>query len=99
MNNRKTTWPYILAVILLVALSSGFIFDWGRKKAAEPNQTETASTALQAQKLAVQDEKINELSRKIDEQNKLLAAQQEKLSEFANISEKLDNIQAELNQN
>lgn len=99
MNNRKTTWPYILAVILLVALSSGFIFDWGRKKAAEPNQTETASTALQAQKLAVQDEKINELSRKIDEQNKLLAAQQEKLSEFANISEKLDNIQAELNTN
>jgi Skp family chaperone for outer membrane proteins/uncharacterized coiled-coil protein SlyX len=97
MNNRKFNWPFILAAILLVALSSGFIFkNWG-KKAKEPNETETAAIALQAVKLAAQGEKIAELSEKIAEQDKLLTAQEKKLSEFTAITEKLEKIQAELN--
>jgi Skp family chaperone for outer membrane proteins/uncharacterized coiled-coil protein SlyX len=95
MNNRRTTWPYILAAILLVTLSSGFIFDWGKKKAKDPNETKTA--AKQAQRAAAQDEKITELNRKVAEQDKLLAAQEKKLSEFTAITEKLDKLQAELN--
>ncbi len=95
MDNRKITWPFILAAILLVALSSGFIFNWGKKKAKDPNQMEAA--AKQEEKLAVQDEKIAELHRKIDEQNKLLAAQEERLAELAGITKRLDKLQAELN--
>lgn len=93
MSNRKTIWTLVLAV-LLVVLSAGFIFDWGRKKAVDQNETETASMALQAEKLASQGEKIDELNRKIDQQSKLLAAQDGKLSEFANIVEELKEIQA-----
>ena len=95
MDNRKITWPFILAAILLVALSSGFIFNWGKKKAKDPNQMEAA--AKQEEKLAAQDEKIAELNRKIDEQNKLLAAQVQRLAELAGITKRLDKLQAELN--
>ncbi len=95
MDNRKITWPFILAAILLVALSSGFIFNWGKKKAKDPNQMEAATK--QEEKLAAQDEKIAELHRKIDEQNKLLAAQEERLAELAVITKRLDKLQAELN--
>lgn len=95
MNNRRTTWPYILAAILLVALSSGFIFDWGKKKAKDPNETKTADK--QAENFAAQGEKITELSVKIAEQDKLLAAQEKKLSEFTGITAKLDKLQSELN--
>jgi Skp family chaperone for outer membrane proteins len=95
MDNRKFTWPFILAAILLVALSSGFIFkNWG-KKAKDPNQMEAA--AKQQEKLAAQDEKIAELNRKIDEQNKLLAAQDKRFAELAGITKRLDKLQAELN--
>ena len=95
MDNRKITWPFILAAILLVTLSSGFIFNWGKKKAKDPNQM--AAAAKQEEKLAAQDEKIAELNRKIDEQNKLLAAQEERLAELAGITKRLDKLQAELN--
>lgn len=92
MDNRKITWPFILAAILLVALSSGFIFDWGKKKAKDPNQMEAA--AKQEKRLTAQDEKIAELNRKIDEQGKLLAAQDKRFDELAAIMKKLDEIQA-----
>ncbi len=95
MDIRKKNWPFVLVAILLVTLSSGFIFDWGKKKANDPNQTVT--TAKQAENFAAQDEKITELSGKIAEQDKLLAAQEKKFSEFTGITEKLDKIQAELN--
>ncbi len=95
MDNRKFTWPFILAAILLVALSSGFIFNWGKKKANDPNQMKAA--AKQEEKLAAQDEKIAELHRKIDEQNKLLAAQGQSLDELAGITKRLDKLQAEMN--
>ncbi len=95
MDNRKITWPFILAAILLVALSSGFIFNWGKKKAKDPNQMEAA--AKQEEKLAAQDEKIAELNRKIDEQDKLLAAQDKRFAELAGITKRLDKLQAELN--
>lgn len=95
MDKRKITWPFILAAILLFALSSGFIFNWGKKKAKDPNQMEAA--AKQEEKLAAQDEKIAELNRKIDEQNKLLAAQEERLAELAGITKRLDKLQAEVN--
>jgi len=95
MDNRKITWPFVLAAILLVFLCSGFIFDWGKKKAKDPNQMEAA--AKQEKKLAAQDEKIAELNRKIDEQNKLLAAQDKRFDELAGIMKKLDEIQASFN--
>lgn len=95
MDNRKITWPFILAAILLVALSSGFIFNWGKKKAKDPNQIKAA--AKQEEKLAAQDEKIAELNRKIDEQNKLLAAQVQRLAELAGITKRLDKLLADLN--
>jgi len=95
MDNRKFTWPFILAAILLVFLCSGFIFDWGKKKAKDPNQMEAA--AKQEKKLAAQDEKIAELNRKIDEQDKLLTAQEKKFAELAGIMKKLDEIQASFN--
>jgi Skp family chaperone for outer membrane proteins/uncharacterized coiled-coil protein SlyX len=95
MDNRKITWPFILAAILLVTLSSGFIFDWGKKKAKDPNQMKAAPK--QEEKLAAQDEKIAELNRKIAEQDKLLAAQDKRLAELAGITKRLDKLQAELN--
>lgn len=96
MNNRKTTWPLILGAILTATLCSGFIFDWGKKKAKDPNQTETASIALQAEKLVAQDEKIAELSRKIDEQNELITTLEEKSIELEVITRKIDKLQAEM---
>lgn len=97
MNNRKTTWPFILGAILTATLCSGFIFDWGKKKAKDPNQTETATIALQAEKFAAHDEKIAELNAKIAEQDKLLAAQDKRFAELTGITEKLDKIQVALN--
>ena len=95
MDNRKITWPFILAAILLFALSSGFIFNWGKKKAKDPNQM--AAAAKQEEKLAAQDEKIAELHRKIDEQNKLLAAQVQSLAELSGTTKRLDKLLADLN--
>jgi Skp family chaperone for outer membrane proteins/uncharacterized coiled-coil protein SlyX len=95
MDNRKITWPFAFAAILLVFLSSGFIFDWGKKKAKDPNQMEAA--AKQEKRLTAQDEKIAELNRKIDEQGKLLAAKDKRFDELAGIMKKLDEIQASFN--
>ncbi len=81
MDNRKTTWPFILGAILTVTLCSGFIFNWGKKKAKDPNKAEGA-VVVQEDKLAAQDEQIAGLNRKIDEQAKLLAAQEERFAEF-----------------
>jgi uncharacterized coiled-coil protein SlyX len=118
MDNRKTTWPFILGAILLATLCSGFIFDWGKKKTKDPNQTKAAAIqdnrigaqdeklalhdkklALQEEKLASQDETIASLNRKIDEQNKQLVEQEKKLSDLAEITKKIDELQASLKTN
>ncbi|MHC4112345.1 MAG: OmpH family outer membrane protein [Planctomycetota bacterium] len=95
MNKRKITWPFILAAILLITLSSGFIFDWGKKKAKDPNEMQAA--AKQEEKLAAQEEKISELNSKLDEQNKLLAAQGQSLAELSGATKRLDKLLADLN--
>jgi Skp family chaperone for outer membrane proteins len=93
MNNRKTTWTFILAAVLSAALCSGFIFkDWGKK-----TEDQTEAVAKQNEKLVAQDEKITELNGKIDEQNRLLAAQEKRLAELdGSITKKIDQIQANL---
>lgn len=92
MKNRKTTWPFMLAAILLAALCSGFIFkNWGKKA-----EDQTEAVAKQDEKIAVQDEKIAELNRKIDEQDKLLAAQDKRFAELESITKKVDEIRANL---
>lgn len=94
MKNRKIPWPFILVSILLVALCSGFIFDWGKKKTKEPNQMEAA--AKQEEKLAAQDQRFTELNEKIAEQAKLLAEQQKKFAELGDITKRVDEIEANL---
>ncbi|MDH4240494.1 MAG: OmpH family outer membrane protein [Phycisphaerae bacterium] len=96
MDNRKTTWPLILGAILTATLCSGFIFDWGKKKAKDPNEAKNAAAAqaIQEEKLTAQDEKIAELNRKIDEQSKLLAAQEEKYAELEKKIKRFDEIEA-----
>lgn len=94
MKNRKIPWPFILVSILLVALCSGFIFDWGKKKTKEPNQMEAA--AKQEEKLAAQDQRFTELNEKIAEQARLLAEQQKKFAELAGITKRVDEIEANL---
>jgi Skp family chaperone for outer membrane proteins len=100
MDNRKTTWPLILGAILTVTLCSGFIFDWGKKKAKDPNEAKNAAAAqaLQEEKAALADEQIAGLNRKIDEKAKQLAAQEEKLAEleekFKETTKRLDEIEA-----
>lgn len=94
MKNRKIPWPFILVSILLVALCSGFIFDWGKKKTKEPNQMEAA--AKQEEKLAAQDQRFTELNEKIAEQARLLAEQQKKFAELGDITKRVDEIEANL---
>jgi len=96
MDNRKTTWPLILGAILTAALCSGFIFGLGKKKAKDPNQAENTAE-VQAERTALSDEQIAGLNRKIDEQNKLLAAQGQRLAELAGITKRLDKLLADLN--
>lgn len=94
MDNKKTIWPFILGAILIIALCSGFIFDWG-KKAKDPNVAEGA-TAAQEKRAAQTEEKIAELNRRMDEQGRQLAAQEEKLAELKEITKRLDGIEASL---
>ncbi len=97
MEKRKTTWPFILVVILTAAVCSGFIFDWGKKKDKGPNTAEAATAAAEQEKrAALTDEKIAELNRKIDEQAKQLSAQEEKLASLTEITKRLDGIEAGL---
>jgi len=91
MNIRKMAWPFILAAVLLVILSSGFLFK-SRGKNAEDQMK---ALAKQDEKIAAQDEKIAGQNKKIAEQAKLLAAQDKSLAEL--ISEKVDRIQTEPN--
>jgi Skp family chaperone for outer membrane proteins len=96
MENRKTTWPLILGAILTIALCSGFIFDWGKKKAKDPNQAAGATATAQEKRVALAEEQIAGLSRKTDEQAGQLAAQEEKLAELKEITKRLDGIEASL---
>lgn len=96
MNKSKTNWPLILVIIMLATLTSGFIFDWGKKKPKDPNEVETAPKTLQAEELAGQAEKIAELNRKIEEQNKLIATLEERSAELEGITGKIDKLQAEM---
>lgn len=111
MNSRKTTWPLIVGAILTATLCSGFIFGWGKKKDKDPNEVKALAIqdnrigaqdeklVLHDKKLASQDEIIASLIRKIDEQNKLLAAQEERFAELAGITKKIDELQASLKTN
>jgi len=91
MNIRKMVWPFILAAVLLVILSSGFLFK-NRGKNAEDQMK---AIAKQDEKIAGQDEKIAGQNRKIAEQDKLLAEQDKRLAEL--IAKKIDRIQTEPN--
>lgn len=93
MDNRKTTWPLILGAILTVTLCSGFIFDWGKKKAKEPDKAEGA-VAVNEENAILADVQVTELNRKIDEQAKLLAAQEERFAELEEAIKRLDEIEA-----
>ena len=96
MDNRKITWPLILGAILTIALCSGFIFDWGKKKANDPNKAAGATAAAQEKRIALAEEQIAGLSRKMDEQAGQLAVQEEKLAELKEITKRLDGIEASL---
>lgn len=92
MNIRKMAWPFILAAVLLVILSSGFLFKNRGKTADDQMKT----IAKQDEKIAGQDEKIAGQNRKIAEQAKLLAAQDKRFAELAGITNRLDKIQVDL---
>ena len=96
MDNRKITWPLILGAILTIALCSGFIFDWGKKKANDPNKAAGATAAAQEKRIALAEEQIAGLSRKMDEQAGQLAVQEEKLAELKEITKRLDGIEVGL---
>ncbi len=85
MNIKKMVWPFILAAVLLVILSSGFLFK---------NRGKTADDQMKT--IAKQDEKIAGQNRKIAEQNKLIAKQNKKLAELESMAQKVDQIQASL---
>lgn len=92
MNIRKMVWPFILAAVLLVILSSGFLFKNRGKNADD----QMKAIAKQDEKIAGQDEKIAEQNRKIVEQDKLIAEQNKKLAELESMAQKVDQIQASL---
>ncbi len=95
MDNRKTTWLLILGAILTATLCSGFIFGLGKKKAKDPNEAKNAA-AVQEERAALAYDQITDLNRKIDEQAKLLAAQEERFAELEEKIKKLDEIEASL---
>lgn len=82
MDVGKTTWLYVVIVILVVALCLVFLFQNGAKNAGE---METI-----AERLAEQDKKLAE-------QGKRIAEQDERLAELEKIAKKVDEIQAALN--
>lgn len=84
MNIRKMVWPFILAAVLLVILSSGFLFK---------NRGKNADDQMKA--IAKQDEKIAEQDEKIAGQNRKIAEQDKRLAEL--IAKKVDRIQTEPN--
>lgn len=93
MNIRKTIWPCMLVVILLVAVSSAFLF-----------QKQPKNTEHQMKAIAKQDEKIAEQGKLLAKQGKLLAEQDKRfarqdkrLAELESIAKKVDEIQANLN--
>jgi len=91
MNIRKMAWPFILAVVLLVILSSGFLFKNRGKNAEDQMKT----IAKQDEKIAAQDEKISEQNTKIAELNRKIFEQDKSLAEL--ISKKVDRIQKDPN--
>lgn len=93
MNIRKTIWPCMLVVILLVAVSSAFLF-----------QKQPKNAERQMKAIAKQDEKIAEQGKLLAEQGKLLAEQDKnfvrqdkRLAKLESITKKVDEIQANLN--
>jgi Skp family chaperone for outer membrane proteins len=93
MKMKKTIWPIMLSVIIVVVLCSGFLFS------NKPKETDAQTDAIakQNEKIAALDKKISEQNGKIAEQEKLLAAQDMRFAELAGIKERLDKIQAEMN--
>ncbi len=86
MSIKKTTWLYVLVVILVLVLCSVFLFrSWGK------------SDGHEMEAIAEQDEKLAEQERKLAEQGKRIAKQDERLAELEKIAKKIDEIQAQLN--
>ena len=86
MDVRKTTWLYVLVVILVVVLCSVLLSQIGGKS----NGREMEAIDEQNKKLAEQD-------RKLAEQDKRFAGQDKRLTELERIARKIDEIQAALN--
>lgn len=82
MDIGKTTWLYLVIVILVVVLCSVFLFQNGAKNAGE---METIAGRL------------TEQDKKLAEQGKRIAEQDEKLAELEKTAKKIDEIQAQLN--
>ena len=100
MNIRKTIWPCMLVVILLVAVSSAFLFQKQPKNA----ERQMKAIAKQDEKIAEQGKLLAEQGKLLAEQGKLLAEQDKnfvrqdkRLAELESITKKVDEIQANLN--
>jgi len=86
MNIKKITWPFIVAAILLIALSSGFLFK---------NRGKTADDQMKT--IAKQNEKIAEQDEKIAGQNSKIAEQDKRLTELESITKEVNRIQTDPN--
>lgn len=93
MNIQKITWPFIVAAILLIALSSGFLLKKGGKTA----ENQMKAIAAQDEKLAAQDKKISDQNSKIAEQDKDLVKQNKRLTELESLTKKIGRIQSDPN--
>ncbi len=85
MDVGKTTWLYVVIVVLVVALCSVFLFQNGAKNAGEMGT------------IAEQNKRLAEQDKKLAEQGKRIAEQDERLAELERIAKKIDEIQAQLN--
>lgn len=86
MDVRKTTWLYVLVVILVVVLCSVFLSQIGGK-----------SDGREMEAIDEQNKKLAEQDRKLAEQDKRFAGQDKRLTELERIARKIDEIQAALN--
>jgi len=93
MDIRKTIWPCMLVAILLVAVSSAFLFQKQPKNAKDQME----AIAKQDEKIAAQDEKISAQNSKIAEQDKNLVKQDKRLTELESITKKVGRIQTDPN--
>jgi len=86
MDVRKTTWLYVLVVILVVVLCSVFLSQIGKK-----------SDGREMEAIDEQNKKLAEQDRKLAEQDNRFAGQDKRLTELERIARKIDEMQAALN--